>query len=122
MMSESARFCNSFVKFIILAYALVGVSAHISALWRLNTEQEGTYFQENSTCYDFLPYMYMIPFDVGSIGSCKFALFFMDFCFCIIASYISGSTGTSIEYLASLCCSNVSHQCLLRHRTFLWHQ
>nr|CAH7735971.1 unnamed protein product [Callosobruchus chinensis] len=86
---ESARFCNRFVTLTFLAYCLVGTSAHISALWRLNIEQHDTYFQGNSTCYDFLPYAFFIPFDDGSIRRCKTALFVMDFSYCIIASYIA---------------------------------
>nr|CAI5850788.1 unnamed protein product [Callosobruchus analis] len=61
MISESARFCNRFVTFTFLAYCLVGTSAHISALLRLNVEENDTYFQGNSTCYDYLPYAFTFP-------------------------------------------------------------
>ncbi|CAH1977332.1 unnamed protein product [Acanthoscelides obtectus] len=97
MMAESAIFCNRFMRLTFLSYVLVGVLAHISAQWKLKSEQKGIYFQGNSTCYDFLPYVFMIPFDDGSIHSCEFALSFMDFSFCIMSSYIAG-------YDAIFCC------------------
>nr|CAI5818703.1 unnamed protein product [Callosobruchus analis] len=61
MISEAAGFCNRFVTFTFFAYLMVGISAHISAVSRLNIEEDDIYFQGNSTCYDYLPYAFYIP-------------------------------------------------------------
>ncbi|CAH2014271.1 unnamed protein product [Acanthoscelides obtectus] len=97
MMSESARFCARFATFMFTAYGMVGVTAHVSALWRLDTEQHGKYFEGNSSCDDFIPYVFVNPFDDGSIRGCKNALLMMDICFYILSTYMAG-------YDAIFCC------------------
>nr|CAI5861661.1 unnamed protein product [Callosobruchus analis] len=97
MISEAAGFCNRFVTFTFFAYLMVGISAHISAVSRLNIEEDDIYFQGNSTCYDYLPYAFYIPFDADSIRRCKIALFVMDFAHLIMGSYFA-------SYDATFCC------------------
>nr|CAI5845071.1 unnamed protein product [Callosobruchus analis] len=43
-------------------YCMVGASAHLSALRNLNAAIKKNQFGGNVTCYDFLPYLFVIPF------------------------------------------------------------
>nr|CAH7747903.1 unnamed protein product [Callosobruchus chinensis] len=70
-------------------YWMIGVSAHMSALKVLNADMPGMYFEQNSTCYEFLPHLFLIPFNTDTIRRCKDALIGMDFGMFIFAGYIA---------------------------------
>nr|CAH7734629.1 unnamed protein product [Callosobruchus chinensis] len=87
--SKSKRFCHRYTIVTYFLYSMVGGSAHISALWHLNSDQKGEYFTTNATCYDFMPYLFIIPFNTETTNGCKNAFIVMDVALGIMASYIA---------------------------------
>nr|CAI5850044.1 unnamed protein product [Callosobruchus analis] len=81
---------------------MVGVSAHLSALWSLNKTNKGMFFEGNATCYDFIPYFFFIPFDSESTRSCKNALIFMDIGLGILACYVASYDALFCTLLISM--------------------
>nr|QUN04296.1 OR16 protein [Callosobruchus chinensis] len=86
LLSNSNKFCKRLTAFM-LCYYMTAFSSHYSALSRLNLEQSDYYFQDNSSCYDYLPYYYHIPFDTNTIRRCEYALIGMDIGMCIYIGY-----------------------------------
>ncbi|VEN36628.1 unnamed protein product, partial [Callosobruchus maculatus] len=70
-------------------YYMVGGSAHITALWKLNSAQKGKYFEGNATCYDFSPYFFVIPFDTEKTDSCRYAFIMMNAGFSVLGLYLA---------------------------------
>ncbi|VEN35804.1 unnamed protein product [Callosobruchus maculatus] len=89
IVSKSKRFCHRYTIVTYLLYYMVGGSAHISALWHLNSDQKGETFTANVTCYDFMPYFFIIPFSTETTTGCKNALIMMDAGLGIMAFYIA---------------------------------
>nr|CAI5845078.1 unnamed protein product [Callosobruchus analis] len=78
---------TSIVSYIV--YWMVGTSAHMSALKVLNADIPGKYFEQNSTCLDYVPHLFLIPFETETKRRCKNALIGMDFGLWIFAGYIA---------------------------------
>nr|CAI5845067.1 unnamed protein product [Callosobruchus analis] len=89
IVSKSKRFCHRYTIVTYLLYSMVGGSAHISALWHLNSEQKSKYFTANVTCYDYMPYFFIIPFNTETTAGCKNAFIVMDAGLGIMAFYIA---------------------------------
>ncbi|CAH1977315.1 unnamed protein product [Acanthoscelides obtectus] len=89
MTLASRTFCSRFVLTTYIVYFMVGVTAHLSALLSLNKAHKGPSFEGNATCYDFLPYFFLIPFDSESTRGCKNALIFMDLGLGVLGSYVA---------------------------------
>nr|CAI5868390.1 unnamed protein product [Callosobruchus analis] len=83
------RTCHKLVIVIYILYYMVGGSAHITALWKLNFEQKGKYFDQNATCYDFTPYFFVIPFDTEKTNSCRYAFIMMNMGFSVLGLYLA---------------------------------
>ncbi|CAH1965443.1 unnamed protein product [Acanthoscelides obtectus] len=99
---ETARkFSNIISLTTYFLYCMVGTSAHISALRNLNAAVKEDQFGGNVTCYDFLPYLYVIPFKSDTANGCKNALITMDLGLCIFAGYIASHD--SMLYSAIIC-------------------
>ncbi|CAH1965449.1 unnamed protein product [Acanthoscelides obtectus] len=87
--NESKTFCHRYTIVTYFLYSMVGGSAHISALLHLDSDQKGTYFTANETCYDFMPYLFIVPFNTETTAGCKNAFIMMDVGLWILASYIA---------------------------------
>ncbi|VEN35802.1 unnamed protein product [Callosobruchus maculatus] len=83
-------------------YWMVGTSAHMSALKVLNADVPGKYFEQNSTCYDFVPHLFLIPFDTETKRRCKNALIGMDFGLWIFAGYIATHDTTLYSFVSCI--------------------
>ncbi|VEN39151.1 unnamed protein product [Callosobruchus maculatus] len=87
--TAAKSFSNKICLTTYFLYIMVGTTAHLSALRKLNAAVQENQFGGNVTCYDFLPYLFVIPFDSESTNGCKNALITMDFGLCIFAGYIA---------------------------------
>nr|CAH7734623.1 unnamed protein product [Callosobruchus chinensis] len=83
-------------------YWMVGTSAHMSALKVLNADVPGKYFEQNSTCYDFVPHLFLIPFETETKRRCKNALIGMDFGLWIFAGYIATHDTTLYSFVSCI--------------------
>ncbi|VEN56564.1 unnamed protein product, partial [Callosobruchus maculatus] len=101
---------------------MVAVGGHLSALKNLNAESKAGHYGTNTTCYNFIPHLFVIPFQTETTRRCKNALMVMDFGLLIIAGYIA--THDTVLY-SFLCCINAKFQVVseatitIRERTAL---
>uniref|UniRef100_A0A6P7FWH3 Odorant receptor n=2 Tax=Diabrotica virgifera virgifera TaxID=50390 RepID=A0A6P7FWH3_DIAVI len=94
---------SSTVAFLTLSmYGGVGASAHVSTVMAIDKETEGNDFIGNTTCYDVLPYYFVIPFPAETKGMCMLAATFMDIGFATWAFVISYYDGMFVAILRCL--------------------
>ncbi|VEN56561.1 unnamed protein product, partial [Callosobruchus maculatus] len=88
IVEDSKTFYNRVTITTCLAYFMVSISGHLSALKDLNVDSRAGLYGVNATCYDFLPYLFVIPFQTSTVRRCKNAFFVMDAGLLIIAGYL----------------------------------
>ncbi|CAH1965438.1 unnamed protein product [Acanthoscelides obtectus] len=100
LLNKSKSFYQRVAIISYILYWMVGTSAHMSALKALNANAPGIYFEQNFTCYEFVPHLFLIPFETDTTRHCKNALIGMDFGLWIIAGYLATHDTTLYSFVS----------------------
>ncbi|KAJ8948922.1 hypothetical protein NQ314_008324 [Rhamnusium bicolor] len=88
ILSDAKKVSNRFSIMLFTIYSSLGISAHISCEVMINSEVNGHYFEGNTTCYDFMPFFFVIPFSADTKEKCEFTFIYMDYSICTYAYFI----------------------------------
>ncbi|KAG5891489.1 hypothetical protein JTB14_004947 [Gonioctena quinquepunctata] len=102
MFKSSRAFCRNIVYITYSVYLVVVITASTSVFLKLNKESEGKYYAHNKTCYDYLPYSFVIPFPTPTTTSCRLANIYMDLSSCVAGIYLAAYDTTFSSFLICL--------------------
>nr|QNM41379.1 odorant receptor protein OR10 [Callosobruchus chinensis] len=102
IVEDSRAFYNRITIASYLIYWMVAVGGHLSALKNLNAESRAGRYGVNTTCYDLIPHLFVIPFQTDTTRRCKNALMVMDFGLLIIAGYIATHDTVLYSFLSCI--------------------
>ncbi|CAH1993999.1 unnamed protein product [Acanthoscelides obtectus] len=88
MMIEAKRFCSKVSVIIFASYFTIAVLCFVSTVIRLEVENDGETLKDK-TCYDYLPYIYYIPFDETTKTKCIYASLLMSYNIVIFSGVIA---------------------------------
>nr|UTN00915.1 odorant receptor [Semanotus bifasciatus] len=83
MMTDAKR-RTRFVKIVCVLFSSIAFAAHISSAIAINNGPSDYRF-ENTTCYDFMPYIFYIPFPSDTKITCQLVAVYLDIALCGIS-------------------------------------
>nr|CAI5870208.1 unnamed protein product [Callosobruchus analis] len=73
LMTEAKRFCSKFSVMLFCLYAGIAVLSFVTTMAHLEYDNHEEMIKEGKTCYDYLPFIYYIPFNETTKTGCKYA-------------------------------------------------
>ncbi|CAH1116235.1 unnamed protein product [Phaedon cochleariae] len=103
-MMQKQKTINSILSVLFFAlYGMCGMSAYMSTTLSLDMGLEHDSFEmANITCYDFMPYVFYIPFPTNKKWECKMAALFMNIGLQLFAGVIACNDGLFVGLLGCL--------------------